>query len=72
MDTRTTLRELDELITRTEHAIDSEKARLSALPPSRLRSEKGQRVQSMRAQLLRLRRRRSSMSGRAMMHTKIA
>jgi hypothetical protein len=71
MDTRTTLRELDELITRAEHAIESEMALLFALPPSRLRSEKGRRVRSMRAQLLRLRRRRSSMCARAMMHTKI-
>ncbi len=62
MDLRTTIRELDELIGRTESVINRDAAILRALPPSALRREKQKRVRSMRAQLRRLRNQRSSMT----------
>ena len=40
MDVRTTIRELDELISRTESVLNREAAILLALPPSHLRREK--------------------------------
>ena len=64
MDLRTTIRELDELISRTESVIDREAAILLALPSSPLRREKQTRVRAMRAQLRRLRNQRSSMTPR--------
>jgi hypothetical protein len=62
MDLRTTIRELDELISRTQSVIDSETASLLALPRSRLRHEKQQRVRSMRTQMRRLRNQRKSIT----------
>jgi len=62
MDLRTTIRELDELISRTQSVIESETAALLALPRSRLRQEKQQRVRSMRTQLRRLRNQRTSIT----------
>ena len=64
MDFRTTIRELDELISRTESVLNRDAAILLALPPSRLRHEKQQRVRSTRTQLRRLRNQRSSMTRR--------
>jgi hypothetical protein len=73
MDLRTTIRELDELIRRTQSLIERETAVLVALPPSRLRYEKQRRVRSMRTQLRRLRNHRSSMTmTRRMLRLKIA
>ena len=73
MDLRTTIRELDELINRTQSVIDSETAVLLALPQSRLRHEKQQRVRSMRTQLRRLRNQRNSMTTtRRMLRPRIA
>jgi hypothetical protein len=58
MDVRTTIRELDELIRRTECVLNREEATLLALPPSRVNREKQQRVRSMLTQLRRLRNQR--------------
>ena len=72
MDLRTTIRELDELISRTQSDIESETAALLALPRSR-RHEKQQRVRSMRTQLRRLRNQRNSITTtRRMLHPRIA
>jgi len=60
MDRRTTLRELDELIRRTQSVVERERALMMGLPRSRLRTEKQQRVHSMRTQLRRLRNQRVS------------
>jgi hypothetical protein len=56
---RTTIRELDELIKRTQSAIERE-ASLNALSKARLRREKQQQVRAMRIQLRRLRSQRSA------------
>ena len=73
MDLRTTIRELDELISRTQSVIDSETAVLLALPRSRLRHEKQQKVRSMRTQLRRLRNQRNSVTTtRRMLSPRIA
>jgi hypothetical protein len=72
MDHRTILRELDELIRRTQSVIERETALQHALPRSRLWSEKQQRLRSMRTQLRRLRNQRSSMATRRALRTKIA
>ena len=64
MDVRTTIRELDELISRTESVLNQEAAIVLALPPSRLRREKQQRVRFMRTHLRRLRKQRSSITQR--------
>ena len=64
MDVRTTIRELDELISRTESVLNREAAIVLALPPSRLRREKPQRVRFMRTHLRRLRKQRSSITQR--------
>ena len=64
MDVRTTIRELDELIRRTECVLNREEATLLALPPSRVSREKQQRVRSMRTHLRRLRNQRSSITQR--------
>ena len=42
MDLRTTISELDEIISRTESVLNREASTLLALPPSRLRREKHQ------------------------------
>jgi hypothetical protein len=60
MDFRTTIRELDELIKRTQSAIEREEAILTALSETRLRREKQQQVRAMRIQLRRLRSQRSA------------
>ena len=73
MDLRTTIRELDELISRTQSVIDSETAALFALPRSRLRHKKQQRVRSMHTQLRRLRNQRNSIRmTRRMLRPRIA
>lgn len=73
MDLRTTIRELDELISRTQSVIESETAALLALPRSRLRHEKQQKVRSMRTQLRQLRNQRNSITTtRRMLHPRIA
>ena len=64
MDLRTTIRELDELISRTESVINREAAILHALPPSPLRRENQKRARSMRVQLRRLRNQRTSITRR--------
>ena len=71
MDLRTTIRELDELIGRTESVINREATILLALSSSPLRREKQKRVRSMRAQLRRLRNQRSSIT-RSMPRQKLA
>jgi hypothetical protein len=60
MDFRTTIRELDELIKRTQSAIEREQAILRALPEASLRGEKQQQIGAMRIQLRRLRRQRNA------------
>jgi hypothetical protein len=60
MDRRTTLRELDELIKRTQAVVARETALMTGFPRSHLRSERQQRVRAMRAQLRRLRNQRVS------------
>ena len=73
MDLRTTLRELDELIWRTQSVVERETALMMVLPRSRLRFEKQQRVRSMRTQLRRLRNQRVSiMATQGMLLPKIA
>ena len=59
MDFRTTIRELDELIKRTQSAIEREEAISTALSETRLR-KKQQQVRAMRIQLRRLRSQRSA------------
>jgi hypothetical protein len=61
MDPRTAIRELDELIKRTQSVIDRETDRLVALPRTRLRLQTQLRVRSMRGHLRRLRTQRNSM-----------
>jgi hypothetical protein len=61
MDVRTAIRELDELIRRTQSVLDRETAHLLALPRTRLRLAKQLRVHSMRSHLRRLRNQRNSM-----------
>jgi hypothetical protein len=58
VDSRTTLRELDELIKRLQAAIERETASLRALPQGRALSANQVRVHEMRTQLRRLRRQR--------------
>ena len=60
MDFSTTIRELDELIKRTQSAIEREEASLNALSKARLRREKQQQVRAMRIRLRRLRSHRSA------------
>ena len=60
MDARTTIRELDELIKRTQSAIEREQAILTALPEARLLYEKQQQIGAMRIQLRRLRTQRNA------------
>jgi hypothetical protein len=60
MDFRTTIRELDELIKRTQSAIDREEVILNALAETSLRREKQQQLRAMRIQLRRLRSQRSA------------
>ena len=60
MDLRTALRELDELIWRTQSVVERETTFMMGLPRSRLRAEKQQRVRAMRTQLRRLRNQRVS------------
>ena len=60
MDFRTTIRELDELIKRTQSAIERDQAILKALPESGLRDEKQQQIGAMRIQLRRLRSKRKA------------
>ena len=62
MDLWTTIRELDELISRTESVLNREAATLRALPLSRRHSEKQKTVRTIRAQLRRLRNQRSSIT----------
>jgi len=73
MDRRTMLRELDELIERTQSVVERDRALIRALPRSRLRSEKQHRVSSMRTLLRRLRDQRGSIiASRGILHPKIA
>jgi hypothetical protein len=73
MDRRTTLRELDELIRRTQAVVERETALMIVLPRSRLRTENQQRVRSMRTQLRRLRNHRGSiLAAQASLLPKIA
>jgi hypothetical protein len=58
VDSRTTLRELDELIKRLQAAIEREAASLKALPQGSAHSASELRVREMRVKLGRLRRRR--------------
>ena len=60
MDFRTTIRELDELIKRTQSAIERDQAILKALRESGLRDEKQQQVGAMRLQPRRLRSKRKA------------
>jgi hypothetical protein len=74
MDRGTMLRELDELIERTQSVVERDRALIRALPRSRLRSENQHRVSSMYASLLRrLRDQRGSIiASRGILHPKIA
>lgn len=58
MDHRTTLRELDELISRARAATEREKALLNVLPECWLRDRKVRQVRAMKARLHELRVRR--------------
>lgn len=60
MDLQTTLRELDELIIRTESVLNRESAELLDIPFSRLSGDRERRVRSMRTQIRRLRKQRRS------------
>ena len=60
MDSRTTIRELDELIKRTQSAIEHDQAILKASPEAGLRDEKQQQIGAMRIQLRRLRTKRKA------------
>jgi hypothetical protein len=60
MDPRTTIRELDELIKRTQSVIERDQAILRALPEAGLRDEKQQLIGAMRIQLRRLRSKRKA------------
>jgi len=55
MDLRTTVRELDEIITRAQHATERESALLKVLPDCGLRRRKRHQVRTMRAHVDRLR-----------------
>jgi hypothetical protein len=55
MDLRTTLREPDEMIERSQIATEREEMLLDALPACGLRRRKQERVRTMRAHMRRLR-----------------
>jgi hypothetical protein len=54
MDLRTTVRELDEMITRAQRATERENALLNVLPDCGLRRRKQHQVRTMRAHVGRL------------------
>ena len=71
MDFRTTIRELDELIKRTQSALEREEAILNALSETGLRREKQQQVRAMRIQLRRLRSQRNATKANRRLSTRL-